>query len=406
MPRTPRSYRLFQRSGRWYARYYGFDALLGPNPRLAMVAPGERYATGDKDLAKEIAEAKLEELRATRLDHARNGFRKRIGMRDLVEQHVAKKEGSVVPLTIQITQKYLEEAARFFSRGMRAGEDVDVASISVDDVRRYLVHLKTIESNRKGEDQEDVRRKITLATQRKYLNALSNFFRRAESEGYIPPGSNPVRSLMEKPVAERREARWLEVHEAALLLETARTYAPSLEKNAFPSIYPLLATFLLTGGRKSEVFGLAVDDVNFDRKTITFRPHPWRRLKTLTSHRVVPLWPQLEEILRDYLDGPGAPKGRLLFPSARVSSEQPPDDLRKQLDAIAVLAGWKAGEIRFQMFRHTYCAARLQTLDRGAPVSPWTVGRELGHGGDSLVKRVYGHLGTVRERGEVVEFAG
>lgn len=116
-------------------------------------------------------------------------------MRHLIEQHVAKKEGSVVPLTIQITQKYLEEAAAFFSRGMRTGEDVDVASISVDDVRRYV--------------------------------------------------------------------------------------------------------FLLTGGRKSEVFGLAIDDVNVERKTITFRPHPWRRLKTLTSHRVVPLWPQLEKILRD-----------------------------------------------------------------------------------------------------------
>lgn len=52
----------------------------------------------------------------------------------------------------------------------------------------------------------------------------------------------------------------------------------------------------------------------------------------------------------------------------------------------------------------TYCAARLQTLDHGAPVSPYTVGKELGHGGDSLVKRVYGHLGTVRHRSAAVEY--
>ena len=32
------------------------------------------------------------------------------------------------------------------------------------------------------------------------------------------------------------------------------------------------------------------------------------------------------------------------------------------------------------------------------------VARELGHGGDSLIKRVYGHLGTVRHRAEMVEF--
>jgi len=28
----------------------------------------------------------------------------------------------------------------------------------------------------------------------------------------------------------------------------------------------------------------------------------------------------------------------------------------------------------------------------------------LGHGGDSLVKRVYGHLGTVRHRSKAVEY--
>jgi len=56
------------------------------------------------------------------------------------------------------------------------------------------------------------------------------------------------------------------------------------------------------------------------------------------------------------------------------------------------------------MFRHTYCAARLQTLDRGAPVSEFTVARELGHGGEAMVRRVYGHLGQVRHRAEHVEY--
>jgi integrase len=56
------------------------------------------------------------------------------------------------------------------------------------------------------------------------------------------------------------------------------------------------------------------------------------------------------------------------------------------------------------MFRHTYCAARLQTLDEGAPVSVYTVAKELGHGGDSMVRRVYGHVGRVRHRSDVVEY--
>jgi integrase len=79
-------------------------------------------------------------------------------------------------------------------------------------------------------------------------------------------------------------------------------------------------------------------------------------------------------------------------------------DWRKPLDAVAARAGWKAGEIRSKRFRHTYCTARLQTLDQGAPVSTFTVARELGHGGEAMVRKVYGHLGEVRQRSAVLEY--
>ena len=116
-----------------------------------------------------------------------------------------------------------------------------------------------------------------------------------------------------------------------------------------------------------------------------------RRLKTLTSHRSVPLWPQAEAILRVYFadkerDGG---LGRLLFPSPVSRSEALITDFRKALDVVAGRCGWEKGEIRSKMFRHTYCSARLQTLDGGAPVSPFTVGKDLGHGGTSMVERVY-----------------
>ena len=96
-------------------------------------------------------------------------------------------------------------------------------------------------------------------TLRHHLNALSGVFKRAASEGYVPPGYNPVAAMLEKPTGTPREARWLEVHDAALLLEAARTYrAP---EDGTPFAYPLLATFLLTGGRETEVYGLELDDV-------------------------------------------------------------------------------------------------------------------------------------------------
>ena len=51
--------------------------------------------------------------------------------------------------------------------------------------------------------------------------------------------------------------------------------------------------------------------------------------------------------------------------------------IKMGLNRIAPRAGWKLGEIRIKALRHTYCAARLQTLN-GCPVSIYTVSRELG----------------------------
>ena len=79
-------------------------------------------------------------------------------------------------------------------------------------------------------------------------------------------------------------------------------------------------------------------------------------------------------------------------------------DLRKLLDAAGTRAGWQPGDIRSKILRHTYTAARLQTLDEGAPVSVYTVAKELGHGGEAMVRRVYGHLGQMRHRANVVEY--
>jgi integrase len=99
-------------------------------------------------------------------------------------------------------------------------------------------------------------------------------------------------------------------------------------------------------------------------------------------------------------------------------------DIQKSLDRVAILAGFREpivdadgkqlndakdrprwrSLISSKMFRHTYCAARLQTLDQGAPVSVYTVSRELGHGSQRMIEKIYGHLGNVRHRSEVVEY--
>src|SRR5439155_3950467 len=103
---------------------------------------------------------------------------------------------------------------------------------------------------------------------------------------------------------------------------------PSTGGLPLPFGYEPIATFLLTGGRQKEVFGLEIPDVDFERKSITFRPNKWRRLKTKKSHRTVHLWPQLERILRHYMFGPNRPRGELLFPSYRRGKEHRLTDVR------------------------------------------------------------------------------
>jgi len=54
--------------------------------------------------------------------------------------------------------------------------------------------------------------------------------------------------------------------------------------------------------------------------------------------------------------------------------------------------------------RHTYCAARLQTTDRGAPVQQFTVMREMGHKDFQLIARIYGHIQDDGVRSPEVRF--
>jgi len=253
---------------------------------------------------------------------------------------------------------------------------------------------------------------------RHYLNALSGLYGRAQEGLHVVPGYNPVAALIEKPTGSGRdEAQFFEVSEAALLLEAARVLEHRDRKNATPGLHATIATFLLTGGRKSEVLGLDVDDVSFDRGIVRFRPNVHRRLKTKTSRREVPLWPQLRDILQEWIFGVDAPRASgLLFPTYHGGML---GNLRVSLDQMAELCGMEAGEVRTRAFRHTYCSARLQTVERILrpgmdPSEPesWDyvevprnrVAREMGHGGTQLVARIYGHAPRLPYRTDAVEY--
>lgn len=361
--------------------------------REALVAQGEKLATADATTAQVLLARRLEQLDGIRRGRALHGEAPPVTLADFAAAHlVAKAESQkFTDHWLEVTEKCLDRAIEFF------GTHRELASITVADVRRWANRLLATPNGRKGT--------MSASSVRHHLSCLSNLYKRARAERVVPSGYDPVGDFDEKPSPRRGEAKWLEIHDAALLLEAARTYRPAPTKGGWrpvPFGYELIATFLLTGGRESEVLGLEVDDISLDRGVVTFRPNTWRRLKTATSHRSVPLWPQLREVLERYLAE--HPPSKLLFPSYRTGEEAMLTDFRKLLDAIAIRAGWKEGETRSKVFRHTYCAARLQTLDAGAPVSAYTVAREMGHGGEAMVRKVYGHLGQVRHRADAVEY--
>lgn len=407
--------------------------------REPLVPPGEQLATTDPDVAIHLALSRLQELEAARKRRALTGHADVPGLGPYCRDYlVAKKRaGRVTDSWLAACQGFLERAVAFF------GTDRPLDAVRVADVRAWAAEL--LVTRFAGE------RVLSPESVRRHLFALSNVYRFAQEAELVPPGFNPVAAFRDKPARRRQEAAWLEVPDAALLLEAARTMPPRggtrLDAAAMAALraaagagqsnralakafgvsdvvvgrirrgqearqpvddtaaYPLLATFLLTGGRRSEVLGLELDDVSFDRQTVTFRPNRWRRLKTRDSWRIVPLVPQLEAILRAWVFGPRLERGgSLLFPSPLAGPEAKRAEIRPLIDRVAVRAGWKPRELNARMFRHTYCAARLQTLDQGAPVSLYTVSRELGHGSEDMVRRVYAHLGQVRHRAEVVEF--
>ena len=408
---------VFERRGRFYADVRDFAAVLDSHERsgrIALIPEGSKRATNDRQVADVLYAGLLKELRERSRTHVATGRWKSIGLEAFAAEHLLKKAsaGRTVPKWLRTVEHHLSEAVLFF------GKDTDVAAIGPADVANWAEHLSQKGSGRRGPDGRE--RKLGASAQRKYLNSLSNLYRRAISDRYIKAGANPVAALMEKPIPEIHEARFLEVPDASLLLEACRTYQP---KEGSPGesipgemLHAIVATFLLTGGRASEVLGLTVGDVSFERARVTFRPNAHRRLKTRTSARSVPLWPQLRAILVpwvDDLEDQGATS--LLFPSVRGTGMV--TDFRKSLDAAAARVGWQAGEIRSRMFRHTYCVARLQTYNRvlrraadgsdqelQVPVSRDEVARELGHGGTSLVERIYGHVSEAKHRCEQPEY--
>ena len=399
---------IYWRSGRAYADFRAYADVGGDRGALSL--PGSSWGVTDLDVAQALFDAQLAEFVAKRQKQAGvpQTRRKETTLAALVRDHLLlkAKAGQTSHAHLVDLEIRLGAAVEYF------GAHRNPRDVSSDDVREWMRELSDGWRGRKRKD----------GTVRHYINALSGLYKRANEQLVVDAGYNPVAALVEKPSgwSGRPEAPSFEVHEAALLLEAARVVEKRNRLNATPALYAIVATFLLTGGRKSEVLGLDVEDVSFDRGLVYFHPNAHRGLKTKTSRRDVPLWPQLRQILQEWLYGGEQPRTTgLLFPATAGTGGGMVGNLSKSLDEIGKLCGMRPNEVRTKAFRHSYCSTRLQTVttvlkpghkatDADAwtyePVSHDAVAREMGHGGTEMVRRIYGHRARDPHRANEVAY--
>lgn len=359
--------KLYRRNQGEETRFYGDFRDIGGGQH-ALVPDGAKRATTDELVAQRLLAEKTLELTGLP-PGAPPGAKPKL--KDFADRFLRDNPGDVTERWLKETRLRLTRAAEFF------GTDQELASIRPKDVRRWL----------------DQYLHLSNSNQRHHLHALSGLYRYAQELEVVPVGYNPVSGLYRKPSVVKKKQRTEEFFE---IDAAARFLAKAMELDQAPEI---LATFLLTGGRRSEVFGLLVGDIDFANGFVRIQPNEHRRLKRAWSERVVPLWPQLREILEPYVERLEAYADALLFPGRRGALLT---DLRKPLDEISTAL--KVPTPRLTTFRHTYATARLQTTDNGKQISVWTVAKELGHKTVARVEDTYGHPSHYRPRGEVVEY--
>lgn len=313
-----------------------------------------------------------------------------------VTEHLARKRASRAcsPRWLRCVETHLGAAVDVLGAG------IALEAVHLRNIESFLSHLLDRPNGRGGT--------LRSGTIDHYLNSLSHVFHRAELDGLVD--RNPVAQLLDRPRPTPSATPWLEVPEVAALLDQARRATPRRPDLAMPYLFELVAFFSYTGLRKAEGLGTRTADLHLDRGVLLVRPNRWRGLKTGESERVLPVFSELRMILEAYLASPYAPTGDLLFPSPVGAVERPLTNLRRSFGPLPMPArlgdgtGRDTATLGTRILRHSYCAARLQTLDHGAPISPYTVARELGHTDLSMVLRIYGHLGTIRCRHEEVRF--
>ena len=442
MAREKQRDRVYLKGNRFYGDFRDYADVGGA--LTALIPTGQRMATKNRDEANLVATEHLRRLEAARHGRAFGGVTSVTTLAEASMAYLVHSAGR----PNGPSESWLAQCERHLRAACLAlGEARDPSTIRVTDVEAFDTYLATTALILPGIEGRRGRTPVCgldSGTRRQYLNTLSKLFKWMGQRGMVMAGSNPVRDMDDKPTWTAMEREFLEVNEVGVYLHAASLYTPE-RAHGLRFAHALIAVYTYCGLRESEAYQLRVCDVNLQRGTIEvrwlkpsgkttaehddaasdgartttkLRQAKQRRLKNRGSVRTLPIPPELECILAAYLTGPDRPRGELLFPTpAPVGSNREAmlTDTRNTLEEVARIAHRIAPDemkarfaqpelFRTLLFRHTFCAARLQCVDHGMPISRETVQYEMGHGSKAMIDRVYKHLGRIRHRSEHVEY--
>ena len=168
------------------------------------------------------------------------------------------------------------------------------------------------------------------------LSNLSHMLKKSVEWRYID--RNVVCSV-EKLKVVRNPARYLSQDEIRKLLTAARGFY----------IYPLLVTAIHTGMRKSELFNLKWDDVDFQQRTVTVQSKSDWHTKNYKA-RTIQMTPFLYEVLKEHKERQTSWSDYIFtYKGQRIR-----DNIKKSLRTVVTRAGLE--HMTLHSLRHTFAS--------------------------------------------------
>jgi integrase len=166
--------------------------------------------------------------------------------------------------------------------------------------------------------------------------------------------------------------------------------------NCLDDAYPVVATSVLTGMRRSEVFGLRLEDVDFEANKIRVRQTLYLRRgepvkfvspKSEASVRDIDMSPKLKTILLEYklrTANRDNPYG-LLFTNKNGGPVDPNNFVKRRFVPALKAAG--LGHMRFHDLRHCYGSLKIEQDENLKYVQT-----QMGHSSIQVTLDIYSHL--------------